>query len=246
VQIPDYHAFIVSISLGAYDPSGEPLYWTCQDGGTLCWICINEEKARIEEAFRDRTPDDDQWLVVECYADEGLYEAYCCDNCGRAIVPGYDTAPEPEPATKEPETLSEFREAYRVVRMHAPTLDGMVPAFRVAPNRWCPVLEKLDGACHECPHAKGVDLSEMDGAIFSYATYDGFCDTKDKPDTFMVYLTGSNDERRKMEQEDDAKQAMSTFHQFKFDARAGNFKRVEVVRTDGVVCADWKFSEEGD
>jgi hypothetical protein len=71
-------------------------------------------------------------------------------------------------------TLDEARERFAVVRVHAPTLveKAMRPAFQLI-NMQCPVGR--DGQCHDCDQFKGVDLSETEGLITSYHSYDGFC-----------------------------------------------------------------------
>lgn len=215
--------FLASLEQGYQDAEGRPRYWITDDGGILCFLCAESCKEEITKAIESGDDDAMEWRVIGGYARTGDID-HECTNCGMPIVPGYGEEPSDE---KEAETLAEAREKYRVVDMHAPTLDGHLrPAFKVAPNHYCPILEREDGQCHNCPKIVGADLSGYDGAIFAYATYPGFCDSKNDPDTFDVLLTGSG-ETRTMESKVDADSAMRAYYEFRWNMTG--FTRAEVI-----------------
>ncbi len=77
-------------SLPAYAwPGGYPLYYICQDGGTLCPACANGGNGSL--AYTDKSPDgidDSQWKVVGQevnYEDDSLF----CDHCNAQVEAAY-------------------------------------------------------------------------------------------------------------------------------------------------------------
>ena len=224
-----------------YDNEGNPFWWMCDDTGVLCWHCVNEDKDLISEAITSDCPDDMQWRVIGYHAWEGGDDPHICDNCGRVIVSGYAEQEAPEEDEKGL-TLEDARRIYRVVPMHAPSLDHrMAPMFQVAANDRCPTLTRVDGHCYECPKAKGVDLSESEGVITSYGTYDGFCNSNTELDRFAVVVTGTNLETRTMGRDLDAVEAMDMFNGYRWGE--DSFKRIEIIRPDGMVRHEWNAND---
>lgn len=86
--------FVLSITdSGAYSDLGLAYYWMCDDGGLLCWVCVNEEKARIVEAMVSDCPDDMQWRVIGKWESSDTEGPFDCDNCGRTMEDGYADDP---------------------------------------------------------------------------------------------------------------------------------------------------------
>jgi len=70
-------------------------------------------------------------------------------------------------------TFAEALEGNTEIKVHAPTLGpDMRPDFQLV-NMQCP--KGLDGHCEACDHLVGVDLSETDGAVFSYHQFPAIC-----------------------------------------------------------------------
>ncbi len=70
-------------------PGGYPLFYICQDGGTLCPACANGGKGSL--AYVGESPDsinDAQWNVVGQevnYEDDSLF----CDHCNAKVDAAY-------------------------------------------------------------------------------------------------------------------------------------------------------------
>lgn len=68
-------------------PGGYPRYAVTDDGGTLCFACLEKEKRRVLSALKD---DDKRggWFVIafEINWESDLY----CDNCSQVIESAYD------------------------------------------------------------------------------------------------------------------------------------------------------------
>lgn len=77
-------------SLPAYAwPGGYPIFYVCQDGGTLCPACANGGNGSI--AYIGKSPDgidDAQWRIVGQevnYEDDSLF----CDHCKAKVDAAY-------------------------------------------------------------------------------------------------------------------------------------------------------------
>ncbi len=77
-------------SLPAYAWPGEyPIYYLCQDGGTLCPACANGGNGAL--AYVGKAPDgidDGQWQIVGQevnYEDDSLF----CDHCNAKVQAAY-------------------------------------------------------------------------------------------------------------------------------------------------------------
>ena len=88
MQINSVSDFRAAKRNGAYAwPEGYPLYFVCDDGGTLCAKCARKEARTILHAIMSDARRD-QWRVVGAdinYEDSELF----CDHCSDQIESAY-------------------------------------------------------------------------------------------------------------------------------------------------------------
>lgn len=79
--------FRAAVRNGPYAwPGGYPLFFLCDDGGTLCCKCVKKERRNILESIAHKQRDG--WRVVGLdinYEDADLL----CDHCGDTIEAAY-------------------------------------------------------------------------------------------------------------------------------------------------------------
>jgi len=87
MQINTISEFRSAVRTGPYAwPGGYPLYFVCDDGGSLCCRCANKERRNILESIAHHARDG--WRVVGMdinYEDNMLY----CDHCSDRIESAY-------------------------------------------------------------------------------------------------------------------------------------------------------------
>jgi len=73
-----------------------------------------------------------------------------------------------------PQEIIEAREKYTSITVHCPHMDKNLQPFPELLNSTCPMGK--DGRCGDCE--KFIGFWSEDGSIFSYMSFEGFCDNK--------------------------------------------------------------------
>lgn len=86
MQINSVSDFRTAVRHGPYAwPGGYPVFFICDDGGTLCCKCVKTERRNILESVAHKSRDG--WHVIA--ADINWEEDMTCDHCNAAIEKAY-------------------------------------------------------------------------------------------------------------------------------------------------------------
>lgn len=87
MQINSISDFRAAVRNGPYAwPGGYPVYFVCDDGGSLCCACVNSERRNILESIAHKARDG--WRVIGAdinWEDDMLH----CEHCNERIESAY-------------------------------------------------------------------------------------------------------------------------------------------------------------